>query len=145
MSKKYEILQTFKGSPDGITVIEYSKGTDDVELSDALAEVALAEKWAKLSKTAEKEAKAKAKADAEAQAKAEAERVAAEEQAKAETERIAAEEQAKAERVAAIEAEIAKLEAEGAAALEADPTGATAAPIKEQWQAKQNELAALLQ
>jgi hypothetical protein len=72
MKKKYDILQPFKGSPDGHTVIQYTKGQTDIELNDELGEVALAEKWAKLSKADEKAAKAKAKAEAEAQAEAEA-------------------------------------------------------------------------
>ena len=64
--KKYEILQDFKGSPDGHTVIQYIKGQDDVELNDELAKVALEEKWVRHSKSADKAAKARAKAEAAA-------------------------------------------------------------------------------
>jgi hypothetical protein len=42
----YKILKDFKGSPDGIAVIEYTKG-DIVPLAPSLAEVALEEKWVK--------------------------------------------------------------------------------------------------
>lgn len=42
----YKILKSFKGSPDGMQVIEYQEGTE-VELPASLVEVALAEKWAK--------------------------------------------------------------------------------------------------
>jgi len=121
MNKKYDILQDFKGSPDGHTVIQYTKGQTEVELNDALAEVALGEKWAKLSKADDKAAKAKAKAEAE--------------------------EKEKAERQSAIEkmkTELAQLEADGKAALEADPSGESAKPIEEQWLAKQQELETLL-
>lgn len=43
---KYKILKSFKGSPDGIQVIDYTAG-EEVELVESLAEVALKEKWAK--------------------------------------------------------------------------------------------------
>jgi len=122
---KFEILKDFKGSPDGYTIITYSKG-DEVELDAGLAEVALAEKWARVSKTAEKAAKEKARADAE---------------------KLAAEEQLKTDREAAIQLlrnEIAQLEEEGKAALVTDPSGETAKPIQELWQQKQNELTTLL-
>lgn len=71
--KKYEILQDFKGSPDGHTVIQYTKGQDDVELNDELAKVALEEKWVRHSKSADKAAKARAKAEADKKAADEAE------------------------------------------------------------------------
>ncbi|HQS59735.1 MAG: hypothetical protein B7Y56_03050 [Gallionellales bacterium 35-53-114] len=127
--KKYEVLQNFNGSPDGYTVIAFAKG-DEVELNDSLAEVALAEKWVKPSKAGEKEAKAKAKAEAE---KLTAEEAAA---------------KAKIEKQAAIEllkSEIAQLEEEGKAALNADPSGETAKPIRDKWQQKQDELEALIE
>jgi|GEM_PF-1479111 len=41
----HKILVSFKGSPDGFTVIEYTEG-EEVELSDELAEVAEDEGWA---------------------------------------------------------------------------------------------------
>ncbi len=41
----YKILVSFKGSPDGRHAVDYVAGTT-VELTDSLAEVALAEKWA---------------------------------------------------------------------------------------------------
>lgn len=43
---KYTILKSFKGSPDGIQVIDYTAG-EEVELVESLAEVAIKEKWAK--------------------------------------------------------------------------------------------------
>ena len=43
---EYEILENFKGSPDGRFVIEYQAG-EVAELTASLAEVALAEGWAK--------------------------------------------------------------------------------------------------
>lgn len=64
---EYEVIHDFKGSPDGYTIIDYKKG-EIVSLVDTLSKVALAEKWVKPSKTAEKEAKAKAKAEAEKEA-----------------------------------------------------------------------------
>lgn len=75
MNKKYDVLQDFKGSPDGHTVIQFTKGSeiDHADMGDDLAGVAVSEKWVKLSNAAEKEAKEKAKAEAEAKAKAEAE------------------------------------------------------------------------
>lgn len=42
----HKILKDFKGSPDGIAVIEY-KADQEVELVPDLAKVAEAEKWAK--------------------------------------------------------------------------------------------------
>lgn len=127
--KKYEVLQNFNGSPDGYTVIAFAKG-DEVELTESLAEVALAEKWVKPSKAGEKEAKAKAKAEAE--------KLAAEEAAaKAKAEREAA--------VALLRSEIANLEEEGKVALSADPSGETAKPLQEKWQHKQDELEALIE
>lgn len=42
----FKILKDFKGSPDGYTVIEYATG-QELDLPPSLAEVALAEKWAK--------------------------------------------------------------------------------------------------
>lgn len=68
----FEVLKDFKGSPDGHTVIAYTKG-EEVELVESLAKVALAEKWVRHSKSAEKVAKEKAKAEADAKAAAEAE------------------------------------------------------------------------
>lgn len=53
----FEVIKDFKGSPDGCTVIQYQKG-EVVEIVDSLAEVALAEKWVKHSKSADKETKA---------------------------------------------------------------------------------------
>ena len=50
--EKYEILQTFKGSQDGRFTEEFTAGDKDVGLSDSLAEVAVAEKWAKPMKPA---------------------------------------------------------------------------------------------
>lgn len=129
MNKKYEILQDFKGSPDGITVIQYSKGTDDVELSDALAEVALAEKWVKLSKAAEKEAKAKAKAKAEAEAKAKAE---------AESKESV---RLKEEAITPLQTELDQLNADLTATADA---GGDTAPLVAQIDTKQAELDALL-
>lgn len=43
---KYNILKDFAGSPDGCTVVQYVAGST-AELSASLAEVALAEGWAK--------------------------------------------------------------------------------------------------
>lgn len=40
----YKILKSFKGSPDGFTVIDYTAG-EVVEMVASLAVVALAEKW----------------------------------------------------------------------------------------------------
>lgn len=42
----YKVLKDFNGSPDGMAVIGYTKGTV-VELAPSLAEVALTEKWVK--------------------------------------------------------------------------------------------------
>lgn len=41
-----EILQDFKGSPDGFNVIEYTKG-DKLDMVKDLADVAVKEKWAR--------------------------------------------------------------------------------------------------
>lgn len=46
---KFEVLQGFKGSPDGMRVEQFTKG-ETVDLCDSLAEVALAEKWVKPAK-----------------------------------------------------------------------------------------------
>lgn len=43
---KYRILNDFKGSPDGRYAVQYHAG-EEVELTASLAEVALAEGWAK--------------------------------------------------------------------------------------------------
>ena len=43
--KPYEIRQSFKGSQDGITVEEFTEGTV-APLSEALADIAIAEGWA---------------------------------------------------------------------------------------------------
>lgn len=51
----YKVLKSFKGSPDGYTVIDYSEDTE-VDLVPDLAAVALKEKWVK--KIAEKAAPA---------------------------------------------------------------------------------------
>ena len=42
----YKILKDFKGSPDGMAVIDYSKG-QVVNLVPSLAAVTIDEKWAK--------------------------------------------------------------------------------------------------
>lgn len=42
---RYRILKDFKGSPDGRYAVQYRAG-EDAELTDSLAEVALAEGWA---------------------------------------------------------------------------------------------------
>lgn len=42
---KYRILKTFRGSPNGLSCVEYKGGTE-CELNPALAQVAIAEKWA---------------------------------------------------------------------------------------------------
>lgn len=42
----FKVLKDFKGSPDGIVVIQYTAG-DEVELVPSLAEVAVKEKWVK--------------------------------------------------------------------------------------------------
>lgn len=58
---EYEVLQSFKGSPDGYTVIEYEKGKN-VDLPDELAAVAIRNKWVKKpegKKTPSEEKKAK--------------------------------------------------------------------------------------
>lgn len=118
---KYEVIQDFKGSPDGHTVIQFTKGSeiDRAELGDDLAGVALAEKWVKPSKSAEKEAKAKAKEKAQAE---EAERI-------------------KAQSIAALQAEIDQLNAGLNAAADA---GDDTDPVVAQIEAKQAELDALL-
>lgn len=90
----YKVIKDFKGSPDGYTVIQYLEG-QEVELSLALADVALKEKWAK-------KLPIKAREDAEAQAKAEAQA------------------QAKADAIAALQGDIAATEALLATAVEAD-------------------------
>lgn len=57
---KFDIIKSFKGSPDGRHAVQYNAGDKDIELTDSLAEVAIAEKWAKPSKPAvddKKEAK----------------------------------------------------------------------------------------
>lgn len=60
----FKVLKDFKGSPDGMAVIEYKAG-EEVDLVPALAEVAVKEKWVKpVPKT-----KTKAELDAEAAAK----------------------------------------------------------------------------
>src|SRR5574340_380925 len=109
--KKYEVMQDFKGSPDGHTVIQFTKGSeiDHAELGDDLASVALSQKWVKPSKAAEKEAKAKAKAEAEAQ---------------------------RQETITAIQSEITTLEQQFAAAADA---GQDCAEITMQIEAKQAE------
>ncbi len=43
---KYEVLKTFRGSPDGRFAVDYRAG-ETVELTASLAEVALAEGWVK--------------------------------------------------------------------------------------------------
>lgn len=43
---KYKILKDFKGSPNGSTVVEYTKG-ETVELTDSLAAAVVPEGWAK--------------------------------------------------------------------------------------------------
>lgn len=108
-----DIIKDFKGSPDGHTVIQYEKGQVNVELAESLAEVAIAEKWAKPSKSSKKDADAKAKAEAEAK---------------------------RAEAIAAIEQEIAALEQQLAAAADA---GLDCKEIEAQIEAKQAEHAAL--
>jgi hypothetical protein len=51
---KYEVMKTFRGSPDGRFAVDYTAG-ETVELTDSLAEVALAEGWVKTArKTAAK-------------------------------------------------------------------------------------------
>lgn len=42
----YKVLKSFKGSPDGYTVIDYAKD-EEVDLVPELADVALKEKWVK--------------------------------------------------------------------------------------------------
>ncbi len=42
----YKVIKDFKGSPDGIEVIEYKEG-DKVDLVPDLADVAIKEKWVK--------------------------------------------------------------------------------------------------
>jgi hypothetical protein len=42
---KYKIKESFKGSPDGMRVIEFTKGEANIELTGELEEVAVAEKW----------------------------------------------------------------------------------------------------
>lgn len=50
---KYKIKESFKGSPDGMEVIEYTKGETDIELTGELEKVAVEEKWVtKMRKTA---------------------------------------------------------------------------------------------
>ncbi|MCG7984729.1 MAG: hypothetical protein JAY90_18505 [Candidatus Thiodiazotropha lotti] len=44
---KYEVIQSFKGSPDGRFTISYTKGDKDIDLSESLAAVAIAEGWVK--------------------------------------------------------------------------------------------------
>lgn len=60
---KYDILKSFKGSPDGRFAVQYNEGDKDVELTDSLAKVALEEKWVKPSKSEKKKAGAEADAD----------------------------------------------------------------------------------
>lgn len=43
---KYDIIKSFKGSPDGRHAVQYNEGDKDVELTASLAEVAQAEGWA---------------------------------------------------------------------------------------------------
>ena len=43
---KYEVLKTFKGSPDGRFAVDYHAG-ETVELTQSLADVALSEGWVK--------------------------------------------------------------------------------------------------
>jgi hypothetical protein len=43
---EYEVLQSFKGSPDGYTINEYEKGKI-VDLPDDLATIAIRNKWVK--------------------------------------------------------------------------------------------------
>lgn len=123
---KYDILKSFKGSPDGCHTLQYNEGDKEVELTDSLAEVALKEKWVKPSKAGEKEAKAKAKAEAE--------RLAAEEAAAAEAAALGE------AAIAALQNEIAQLKADYEAA-EGEEAKAT---IVAQAEAKQAELDALL-
>lgn len=61
----YKVLKDFKGSPDGIEVIQYVAG-EEVELVESLAVVALHEKWVKKLPTVDREAAARAKAAKEA-------------------------------------------------------------------------------
>lgn len=74
--KKYEVIQDFKGSPDGHTVIQFAKDSeiDHAVMGDSLAAVALEEKWVKEIKPSKKGAKddASTKAAAEAAAQREA-------------------------------------------------------------------------
>ena len=120
---KYDIIKDFKGSPDGHTVIEYTKGQEGVELEGELAKVALEEKWVKVSKAAAKEAKAKEEAEIKAREEAEAK---AKEEAEA----------ARAESIAALEQEINQLEDDLARADEAE-----APAIVAQVEARRQQLA----
>lgn len=115
---KYDVLKDFKGSPDGRFAVDYKAG-ETVELTDSLAEVALKEKWVRLSKSAKEEAKAKAKAEADE-----------EERVRLAAERAAAEQ--------AINDAIADLEAQIEAAAEADKPA-----LQKALEGKRAELAAL--
>ena len=44
---KYEVMQDFRGSPDGRFVVSYTRG-EQVDLTDTLAEVALREEWVRI-------------------------------------------------------------------------------------------------
>jgi hypothetical protein len=68
---KYDILESFKGSPDGRFTIQYTKGEKEVELTDSLAEVALAEKLVKPSKITEKPSRDESAAPAKVETKLE--------------------------------------------------------------------------
>ncbi|MDH4285670.1 MAG: hypothetical protein OEV35_10170 [Gallionellaceae bacterium] len=120
MGRKFDVLQDFKGSPDGYTVIQYTKGQKEIELEEELAKVALAEKWVKSSKAAKADDEEKTRQEAEEKAKQEAE--------------------ARQANIAALQSELDQLHAELAAVKAA--AGDTA-PIVAQIEAKQAELAAL--
>lgn len=47
---KYEVLKTFRGFPDGRFAVDYNQG-ETVELTESLAEVALAEGWVRQTRT----------------------------------------------------------------------------------------------
>lgn len=121
MGRKFDVLQDFKGSPDGYTVIQYTKGQKEIELEEELAKVALAEKWVKSSKAAKADDEEKTRQEAEEKAKQEAEA-------------------ARQANIAALQSELDQLHAELAAVKAA--AGDTA-PIVAQIEAKQAELAAL--
>lgn len=119
--KQYEVIKDFKGSPDGHTILAFTKG-EEVEhdkLGDDLVKVALDEKWIKTSKAAEKRAKEEAEAKLKAEAAA----------------------KAKADAIAALESTIAQLKTDFDAATDE----AVKAKILAEAEAKQVELDALLQ